>query len=127
MKSILILEDQYTKSIYEWLHSIFPEYYFPITTTIKTPMDYAALIDEADIILLDNYFPWKSWWEEPLGCEVLEYIVTRDIQKKIICISDFQQKLLEKYDIWNTAYNKWMIYWFPSKEPKDIAYIIQHI
>ena len=126
MKSILILEDQYTKSIYDWLHSIFPDYYFPLTNTIKNPMDYTDLIDTADIILLDNYFPWKSWWEEPLGCEVLEYIVAHDYTKKIICISDFQTRLLEKYDIWNNAYNKWIIYWFPSKDVNDIAKTIQN-
>lgn len=124
MKSILILEDQYTPSIYEWLHRRFPDYEFPITETIKDPMQYTAYFDAVDVILLDNYFPWRSGWEEPLGCEVLEYLLHHKYTKKIVCISDYRKRLLDKYSIWNTAYEQWLVCWFPSKDVDTIAEVL---
>lgn len=124
MKSILILEDQYTKSIYEWLHRIFPDCEFPITDIIKDPMQYKELFDKVDVILLDNYFPWDSGWEEPLWCDVLEYLLQHNYTKKIVCISDYRKRLLDRYSIWNTAYERGLVFWFPSKDIDTIAEVL---
>ena len=128
MTSILILEDQYTKNIYAWLHKQFPDYKFPITDTIRDPMAYKDLFTKVDVILLDNYFPGKNgWWEEPLGCEVLDYLMTQNITKKVVCISDYKNSLLAKYDSREKAYKVWMIYGFPSKDVNDISSVISRI
>lgn len=65
MKSILILDDQYTPHIYAALHSYFSDYTFPLADNIDNPMVYTDLVNKADIILLDNYFPSTNSWEEP--------------------------------------------------------------
>jgi hypothetical protein len=128
MPSILILEDQYTKHIYEWLHSKFPNYTFPLTESIQDPMQYKDMFDKVDLILLDNYFPWVSWWrEEPLWCEVLEYLLAHDIHQKVVCISDYRKALLGKYDIRSNAYNAGLIHWFPSKDIEEIASLIPEV
>lgn len=128
MTSILILEDQYTKKIHSWLCRIFPWIDFPLTHDIKDPMKYKNLIDSADIILLDNYFPGRSWWrEEPLWCEVLEYLLEQKTCKKIICISDYQEVLLDKYESRKKAYEIWLVQWFVNKNISTMSAILQTI
>lgn len=56
MKKILILEDQFTRSIYADLQKN-ANYEFPIVDNIQDPMSYNNLFKDADVILLDNYFP----------------------------------------------------------------------
>ena len=68
LKTIFILEDQYTESISKGLLSFDSTLKLPIVINIKDPFEYIDIIkSQADtsIILLDNYFPWK-WYEEPL-------------------------------------------------------------
>jgi len=126
MTSILILEDQYTKSMYTGLQQYFPDAHFPLTDTIKDPMQYSSMFESADIILLDNYFPWLAGWrEEPLWCDVLEFLLEQHSTKTVVCISDYQETLLQKYDVWKTAYMLWIVRWFPSKNVAKIATLIE--
>lgn len=126
MKKLLILEDQYTKKIYQELKT--SGYTFPIVDNIHDPMEYKDIFNTVDVILLDNYFPWKNWGREvPLWCDVLEYIMSHDIKTPIVCISDYRRRLLDRYPIWEEAFSKGLIKWFPSKDAQSIKKILEEI
>lgn len=108
-----IMDDQYWKDIYTWLKKYFPHYDFPIKENIKSPLEYADKINDEDIVLLDNYFPWETR-EEPLWAYFLDKILERKINCKIICISDYWKRLVDQYFEREQAYNDWMILWFET-------------
>ncbi len=127
MKKILILEDQFTRSIYADLQKN-ANYEFPIVDNIQDPMSYNNLFKDADVILLDNYFPGVAGWrEEPLWVKVLEYLLEKNITTPVICVSDYKEKLLEKYPIRERAFSAWIIRWFPSKDAQKIQKILKKI
>jgi hypothetical protein len=114
------MDDQYWKNIYKELSKIFPDEDFPIKENIKDPLKYSEKINDNDIVLLDNYFPWE-WREEPLWAHLLEKLLERKVNCKIICISDYWKRLLEQYDEWEQAYNDWLILWFaPDKNANTV-------
>lgn len=120
-----ILDDQFGKIIYVWLKKLLPDLEYPIKENIKTPLDYLSLIEEKDIVLLDNFFPSASWWEEPLWETFLNEVLINNLSMKIISISDYGRELLSKFESWSMAYKKWIIIDFvSSKDPKDIYQIL---
>lgn len=122
-----ILDDQYGKKIYQWLHHRH-DIIFPIQDNILNPMDYLDDIIETqpDYILLDNYFPNRSSWrEEWLWAEFLAKIDQYPLRSKIICISDYGKRLLDEYEERQHAYKYGQIIDFvPSKEPKHIEKLL---
>lgn len=121
-----IMDDQYWEKIYSELSNIF-SFYYPIKKNIKSPIAFIDKIQNWDLILLDNYFPWKDW-EEPLWDFFLWEYLNKWLKCDIICISDFWKSLIDKYYNWEETNNKWDIkWWCPSKEADDISEIIKSI
>ncbi len=118
-----ILDDQYGKKIYEWMKDQI-DAIFPIQDNIKNPLDYIDEIiqSKVDYVLLDNYFPNRtSGWEEALGNEFLISIMNKKKDTKIICISDYWERLINEYDGRSQAYKSWLVTKFiASKNAKDI-------
>lgn len=101
---------------------------YPIQDNIKTPLDYLSLIEEDDIVLLDNFFPSPSWWEEPLWSNFLEEVLLNNLSMKIISISDYGKELLNRFESRDIAYKKWIVIDFvSSKDPKDIYQILNKV
>lgn len=115
-----IFDDQYGKKLYEEMKASYSFLEYPVKDNINTPLDYIDKIENWDLILLDNYFPGKQW-EEELWDEFLWKYLELWLKCKIICISDYGKKLLEKFYNWEMVNNKWdIIYRCPSKNIKDI-------
>lgn len=115
---IRIFDDLHWLEIYDVLKVMLPWYTYPIKKDIKDPLPYLGKIKNWDIILLDNYF---DWWECPLGDSFLWEFIKSDIKCDIIAISDFWIKLIDMFDNWKKAYDKWLIvWWVKSKKWKDI-------
>lgn len=128
MKSILILEDQYTPELYKTLRMLLPDVYFPVVENIKDPMQYCDVAKNVDVILLDNYFPWRTGGrEEPLWGDFMQYLMEQDITTPVVCISDYEKKLLDRYDIWQQANAQNRIYGFPWKNSDKIAQLVRDI
>lgn len=103
------------------MRDLFPEWNYPVKKNVKTPLEFWEKIKENDIILLDNYFPWE-WWEEPLGDLFLKEVLRIKKKVRIVCISDYGERLLERYDHWKEAYDQGLIIGFiTSKDGEDIA------
>ena len=117
-----ILDDQYGKVIYTQLQDDSLD--LPIQDNISNPLDYLEDIvnKEPDWILLDNYFPNRgSWREEPLGDEFLQKLLPYKIKTKILCISDYGESLIERYDGRKQWVQSWLVKWFiASKDAKEI-------
>ncbi len=135
MKTCYILDDQYGEQIFQEMKKIHPDWNFPVQKNILSPLEYLENIvkEQADYILLDNYFPWE-YREEAKGDEFLQQFLekaeqNKNIKTKIICISDYWISLLEKYEYRDIAHKKWYIVWFiPSKSSEDIAnYLEKHL
>lgn len=125
MISCWILDDQYWLKIYNSLSKILSKLEYPIKNNIDNPISIVDEIQNWDIILLDNYFPWNDW-EEPLWEKFLEEYTRKWLSCKIICISDYGKVLLDRYTYWDEVYNKWDIIWFvPNKDPNEIINIIK--
>lgn len=102
MKTCYILDDQYGKTIYQEMKRYFPDRSFPVQENILNPLDYLDEIVKVspDYILLDNYFPNRSsGWEEPLGSLFLDELLKKHIKTNIICISDYKEKLMDRYAV----------------------------
>lgn len=110
MITCYILDDQYGWKIYKELKELLPNWSFPIKENINNPLIYLDEIvkKNPEYILLDNYFPGETR-EEALGETLLEQLLKKKLKANIICISDYGQKLMEKYFSRETAYQKWMI------------------
>lgn len=124
MPTCWILDDQYGEKIYWEIRFLFPDWEYPVRKNIQTPLPFVDKIQNWAIILLDNYFPWWAW-EEALGNDFLKELLEKNLKVKIICISDYGETLLEKYDHWKESYKKWVVIWFiPSKDWFEIwAYL----
>lgn len=121
---IILLEDQYAPKIYKEIISIDKNVKFPIKWNIKNPLSYIKIIESIKddfIILLDNYFPGKGY-EEALWNLFLEKLLETWKNYKIICISDRWKRLLEDYNWWRKASEKWWILWWnKNKNWKEIS------
>ena len=123
-----ILDDQYGKKIYEGLSALMTDCDFPIQDNVMNPLD---CIDEViamqpDYILLDNYFPNRiGWREEPLWEEFLKALTWKTLSSKIICISDYGERLIDLYDTRSAFYHQGKISSFvDSKDPYDIGLVL---
>lgn len=121
-----ILDDIYWKSIYLWLKELLPEINYPVQENIFYPLDYIPLLKSDDIVLLDNFFRSRGWWEEPLWDLFLEEILKMENPPAIIWISDYGKVLIEKFD------NRWFAHvkgiitdWVSTKDPKDMVWPIK--
>ena len=125
MTNIRIFDDQYWWIIYKKLNPLLSEYGYPVKNNIKNPVPFINKIRNWDIILLDNYFPWKTW-EEPIWDVFLQLYIKKWLNCKIICISDYWNVLLDRYENWNLVDKRWNIIWYiPSKDVEKIANIIK--
>lgn len=117
-----IFDDQYGKIIYTGLQDNSLD--LPIQDNIFNPLDYLEEVieKEPDWILLDNYFPNRtSGREEPLWDEFLQRLLTYNINTKVLCISDYGEKLTEKYDWRKQWVQSGLVRWFiASKDAKEI-------
>jgi len=123
MKTCYILDDQYGSKIYKELEQTLPEWDFPVKENILNPLSYLneIIAKKPEMILLDNYFPGETW-EEALGEEFLAQLLTKKLKTKIICISDYGRKLMERYFAREEAYHKGIIHGrVSSKDWKEIA------
>ena len=115
---IRILDDLHWKEIYEDLKILLPWFTYPIKKDIKDPMPYLGKIRNWDIILLDNYF---DWWEWPLWNDFLEEYLNNNLNCMIVSISDFWEKLIDKFENWKKVNEKGdVIWWITTKKWKDI-------
>lgn len=106
------------------MRDLFPEWNYPVKKNVKTPLEFWEKIKENDIVLLDNYFPWE-WWEEPLGDLFLKEVLRIKKKVRIVCISDYWERLLEKYEYRKEAYDQGLIIGFiTSKDGEDIAQVL---
>lgn len=125
MTNCRIFDDQYWERIYEKLSTLIPEYSYPIKNNIENPILFTDRIENWDIILLDNFFPWEQR-EEPIWNDFLQRYIVRWLKCKIICISDYWKVLLDKYMYWNLVNQKWdILWWITSKNAGEIANIIK--
>lgn len=111
MQTCWILDDQYGEKIYKEIRHLFPNWEYPVKKNIKSPLPFVDKIQNWDIILLDNYFPW-NWWEEALWDDFLWELMQKDKKVKIICISDYGERLLERYEYRGKAYEKRLVIGF---------------
>ena len=58
--NIWILDNQYWEKIYNWLSKVLTDCNFPVKNNVENPVLFGDNIQDWDIILLDNYFPWKT-------------------------------------------------------------------
>lgn len=127
---LFILEDQYTPKISKEIISIDNSFKIPIKWNIKNPADYLNIIHQIKedyIILLDNYFPWK-WYPEPLWNLFLQELLKTGKNYKILCISDRGKRLLEDYEYWRQANQKWWILWWSvNKDGKEVHQTIKEL
>lgn len=122
-KEIIILEDIWWDEIIWNLRLKNPNFEMPIITNTFNPLEYLEMIiekSEKSIILLDNYFPTTSY-PEPLWNELLNELLKTWKDFKIICISDYWKKLLDEYEGWKKADEKWWILdWCINKDADEI-------
>lgn len=127
MVNCWIFDDQYWENIYKCLSSNATAFNFPIKNNIVSPTPFIEEIQNWDIILLDNYFPWETR-EEPIWDKFLEKYIEKWLSCKIICISDYWKVLLDKYSSREEVDRRWDIVWYiPSKEPEKILKFLKHI
>lgn len=125
MNNIRIFDDQYWWIIYKKLNTLLPKYNYPIKKNVISPIPFINKIQNWDIILLDNYFPWETR-EESLGDIFLEKYIEKWLSCKIICISDYWKVLLNKYSSWEKVDKKWDIVWYiPSKDSEEILKLLK--
>lgn len=119
-----IMDDQYGENIYNKLSNLRDDFNYPIKWNILSPIAYLDKINDWDIILLDNFFPWETW-EEPLWETFLWWYINRQLRCKIICISDYWRRLSDEYLNRNYLSERWDILWFvPDKNGETISKLI---
>ena len=124
MTTCWIFDDIYGKIIYHELKEILPQESYPITTNIDNPIPYLSQIKNWDFIILDNFFFWE-WREQTLWDDFLRQYLKLNYNCKIICISNYWEKNIQRFPQWYKAYCKWDIIWFvPTKGWKEIADLI---
>ena len=124
MTNCWIFDDIYGENIHRDLKEFLPQLLFPITTNIDNPIPYLPEIKDWDFIILDNFFFWE-WREQPLWDDFLRQYLKLNYKCKIICISNYWEKDIQRFSQWYKTYCKWDIIWFvPSKNGGDIAELI---
>lgn len=124
MQTCRILDDQYGEKIYKEIRYLFHDWNYPVKKNILTPLEFVDKIQDWDIILLDNYFPWK-WWEEAMGDVLLKEILRQEKRVSIVCIFDYGEKLLERYEYRKESYEKGLVMGFvKSKDGFEIGEIL---
>ena len=124
MQTCWILDDQYGEKIYKEIRHLFPDWDYPVKKNVLNPLEFIDEIQDWAIILLDNYFPWK-WWEEALGDDFLKELMQKKKQVRIVCVSDYGERLLERYEYWKEAYEKGLILGFvKSKDWFEIGELL---
>lgn len=119
-----IMDDQYWKTLYENLSNKYKMWDFPIKDNITNPLDFLDDIKNNDLILLDNFFPWETR-EEPLWAEFLNCLLNKNINCKIICISDYWETLIDRFDEREMAYKNGNVIWFaPEKTALSVEKIL---
>ena len=127
LMNIRILDDIYWKELYNELHYIFPKAEFPIKNNIENPIPYLSSIQSWDIIILDN-FSFYEGREQALWDDFLWQYIKLKLNCKIICISNYWEKIINRFEQRNKVFTKWDIIWFvPSKRADDIAYYILNL
>ena len=126
MTNCWIFDDIYWESIYRELKGILPQLSYHVTQNIDNPIPYLPKIKNWDFIILDNFFFWE-WREQPLWDDFLWQYLKLGYNCKIICISNYGEKNIQRFPQWYKAYCKWDIIWFvPTKSGKEIAELIQN-
>lgn len=124
MTNCRIFDDIYWEEIYNELKEILPDLNYPITTKVDNPIPYLAEIKNWDFIILDNFFFWE-WREQPLWEDFLRQYLKLNYHCKIICISNYGEKNIQRFPQWYKTYCKWDIIGFvPTKNGNEIANLI---
>lgn len=119
-----IFDDIYWKWIYDELNQILPQLNYPVQDNVDNPIPYLPQIQDWDIIILDNFF-FREWREQPLWDDFLWQYLKLGYKCKIICVSNYGQKNIQRFPQWYKTYLKWDILWFiPTKSWKEIADLI---
>ena len=126
MTNCWIFDDIYWEQIYFELKEILPKLKYPVKTNIDNPIPYLSEIKNWDIIILDNFF-FREWREQPLWNDFLRQYLKLWYKCKIICISNYWERNIQRFTQRYQTYLKWDIIWFvPNKNWKDIAELISH-
>ena len=124
MTNCWIFDDIYWEQIYFELKEILPKLKYPVKTNIDNPIPYLSKIKNWDIIILDNFF-FREWREQPLGDDFLRQYLKLWYKCKIICISNYWERNIQRFTQRYQTYLKWDIIWFvPNKSWKNIAELI---
>lgn len=119
-----IFDDIYWKWIYDELNQILPQLNYPVQDNVDNPIPFLPQIQDWDIIILDNFF-FREWREQPLWDDFLWQYLKLGYNCKIICVSNYGQKNIQRFPQWYKTYLKWDILWFiPTKSWKEIADLI---
>lgn len=119
-----ILDDIYWRQIYSELKEILPQLNYPVKTDIDNPIPYLSKIQNWDIIILDNFF-FREWKEQPLWDDFLWQYLKLWYKCRIICISNYWEKNIQRFPQRYKTYIKWDIIGFVSnKSWTKIAEII---
>lgn len=97
MQTCRILDDQYGEKIYKEIRYLFHDWNYPVKKNILTPLEFVDKIQDWDIILLDNYFPWK-WWEEAMGDVFLKEILRQE-KKGQYCVYFWLRRKIAR-EVW---------------------------
>lgn len=119
-----IFDDIYWENIYRDLKDILPQLSYPITTNIDNPISFLPDIKNWDFIILDNFF-FREWREQPLWDDFLWQYLKLNYNCKIICVSNYGEKNIQRFPQWYKTYCEWDIIGFvPTKNWKGIANLI---
>lgn len=98
------------------MKTLYPSFVYPIRNNVKSPLPYIDKIQDGDLIILDNYFPWDWGWESELWDIFLWEYLKKWLECKIICISDYGKTLVDKFCNWDIVnQNGDIIWWYPDK------------
>ncbi len=124
MTNCWIFDDIYWENIYHELIEVLPQFSYPIKKNIDNPIPYLTEIKNWDIVVLDNFFFWE-WMEQPLWDDFLWQYLKLNYNCKIICISNYWEKNIQRFPQWYKTFCKWDIIWFvPNKSAKKITKLI---
>ncbi len=127
MTNCWIFDDIYWESICRELKLIMPRLSYPVTKNIDNPIPYLSEIKNWDFIVLDNFFFWEGR-EQPLWDDFLWQYLKLDYKCKIICISNYGERNIQRFPQWYKTYCKWDIIGFvPTKSWKGIADLIWNL
>ena len=119
-------DDIYWEKIYHEMRDVLSEFNYPIRININNPIPYLVDIKKWDIIILDNFF-FFEWKEQPLWDDFLWQYLKLNYNCKIICISNYWEKNIQRFTHWYKVYCKWDIIWFvPTKNWENIAELIEN-